>query len=327
LTDKYKARPAEKDSLHPRNKHRERYNFEQLIKSCPELKPFVAPNKFNDLSVDFSDPDAVKMLNRALLQHFYEVKHWDIPEGYLCPPIPGRADYVHYMADLLASSNQGAIPQGKHIKALDIGVGANCVYPIIGHHEYGWDFVGTEVDPVAVASAKQIVADDPGLVDAVEIRQQLNPSNIYYDMIKPDEVFDVAFCNPPFHASMQEAEQGANRKLNNLGKATAAPKSVLNFGGQNKELWYPGGEAAFASKMIYQSSKMPFQCFWYSTLVSKQDNLFAIYKALDKVGAFKVETIKMAQGQKQSRVVAWTFLDNEKQKEWAARRWNSPLIP
>ena len=65
---KKKDHPREKSGLHPRNIHRERYDFKQLIKSCPELSPFVALNAFNDLSVDFFDPQAVFMVNRALLK-------------------------------------------------------------------------------------------------------------------------------------------------------------------------------------------------------------------------------------------------------------------
>jgi 23S rRNA (adenine1618-N6)-methyltransferase len=319
MPDKYKPRPAEKDGLHPRNQHRSRYNFDELIKSCPALAKYVAPNQYQDLSVNFSDPDAVKMLNKALLQHFYHINNWDIPAGYLCPPIPGRADYIHYIADLLAQTNNGIIPLGKRITALDIGVGANCVYPIIGNHEYGWNFVGTDVDPVAIHSAKQIVAAN-NLTDAIELRQQANPSNIYTGIINLGEFFDMAMCNPPFHSSLQEAEQGTRRKLQNLGNDTTK-KPVLNFGGQNTELWCPGGEAAFVSRMVYQSSQMPLQCFWYSTLISKHDNLAAVYKALKKANAFDVKTISMAQGQKVSRIVAWTFLDDEQQKEWRALRW------
>ncbi len=319
MSDKDKAPATEKNNLHPRNKHRSRYNFDELIQACPDLKPFVTLNKFNDLSIDFSDPDAVKMLNKALLQHHYAVKNWDIPEAYLCPPIPGRADYIHYLADLLSSGNNGFIPTGKHIRILDVGIGANAVYPIIGHHEYGWSFAGSDTDPVAIESAKQIIASNPALADSVAVRLQKNPSNILYDVIGTDEFFDAVICNPPFHTSRQEAEQSTSRKLTNLGKATGL-KPLLNFGGQSNELWYPGGEAAFISKMIYQSSKTPLQCFWFTTLVSKSDNLFAIYKALKKVGALEVRTINMAQGQKQSRIVAWTFLDEYRRLDWQ-KKW------
>ncbi|MGZ5191974.1 MAG: RlmF-related methyltransferase, partial [Flavisolibacter sp.] len=89
----------EKSTLHPRNKHQDRYHFEELIADCPDLKPFVAINKFNIETIDFTNPKAVKTLNRALLKHFYKIDHWDIPENYLCPPIPGRADYIHNIAD------------------------------------------------------------------------------------------------------------------------------------------------------------------------------------------------------------------------------------
>lgn len=105
--EKKKTFPQQKSGLHPRNRHRSRYDFPALIASCPALAPFVKPNAWGDVSVDFADPAAVKMLNRALLQHFYGIEHWDIPADYLCPPIPGRADYLHHLADLLATSNGG----------------------------------------------------------------------------------------------------------------------------------------------------------------------------------------------------------------------------
>ena len=101
--------PAEKSKLHPRTKHRGRYDFTKLIVGCPELAEFVKPNNYGDESVDFSDPQAVKTLNKALLKFFYDVSFWEIPSNYLCPPIPGRADYIHYVADLLATGNGGEI--------------------------------------------------------------------------------------------------------------------------------------------------------------------------------------------------------------------------
>ncbi|HWW40560.1 RlmF-related methyltransferase, partial [Pedobacter sp.] len=147
----------EKKQLHPRNKHRSRYDFSLLVKSCPDLRDFVLINPYGDESIDFADASAVKMLNKALLAQYYRIKHWDIPENYLCPPIPGRADYIHYLADLLGESNNGVVPTGKSVKVLDIGTGANCIYPIIGHQEYGWTFVGSDIDRGAVQSAENII--------------------------------------------------------------------------------------------------------------------------------------------------------------------------
>ena len=46
-------------------------------------------------------------------------------------------------------------------------------------------------------------------------------------------------------------------------------------------------------------------------------NLKNIYKLLNKVGVAEFKTIDMAQGQKISRIVAWTFLSGKQQKEWS----------
>ena len=297
---------TEKSGLHLRNPHRYRYDFKQLIQVCPELGKFVKINQYGSESIDFANPQAVKMLNKTILRQFYDVSDWDIPENYLCPPIPGRADYIHYMADLLASCNNGIIPTGKSVSVLDIGVGANCIYPIIGNKAYGWHFIGTDIDPVAIRSANQIIEENPKLQGVIECRLQINPSNFFSNILKPGEVFDLSICNPPFHASAEEAAEVTHRKTRNLGSGKGT-SSVLNFGGQNNELWCPGGEAEFVRRMIKQSSELPDCCKWFSTLISKKSNLAPVYKLLQKAGAKQVRTIEMSQGQKQSRVVAWSF--------------------
>jgi len=307
----------EKSELHPRNKHRSRYNFKQLIGTSKELKRFVFKNEHNDDSIDFADQSAVKALNRALLKHFYDVPQWDIPKDYLCPPIPGRADYIHYVADLLGSSNKGKLPKGNRIKVLDIGVGANCIYPIIGHQEYGWNFVGSEIDPLSVESAKRIIDANKSLQGAIEIRQQASKMGIFRGIVGRNERFDAVVCNPPFHSSLKEAEQGTRQKWRNLGGNEKEVKHVLNFGGNKAELWCPGGERAFVEQMIIQSAQIANQCLWFTSLVSKSANLKNIYNALVKANAFEVTTVQMSQGQKTSRFVAWTFQDEAAQAEWA----------
>ena len=139
------------------------------------------------------------MLNKALLKHYYDIGKWNIPDNYLCPPIPGRADYIHHIADLLGSKNNNKIPTGNKIICLDIGVGANCVYPII------------ELNPV--------------LKGEIKLKLQQNPKDIFYGVIK-------------------------------------------------------------------------------------------------KAEAVEVETIPMGQGNKKSRIIAWTFLTRGQQKIWMDTRWN-----
>jgi 23S rRNA (adenine1618-N6)-methyltransferase len=298
----------EKEQLHPRNKHRERYDFQQLIATCPALKPFVEPNKYGDESLDFFNPEAVKMLNRALLAHHYGVPNWDIPQGYLCPPIPSRADYIHYLADILRGG-KAEIPVGKHVKCLDIGVGANCIYPIIGVKEYGWTFIGSDIDPVALAAAQKNIDTDIKLKTNIELRLQTDPRDSINGILKKNERLDLTICNPPFHTSLAEAQAGTRRKLSHLTQQKNA-KMVLNFGGQNNELWCDGGEVQFIENMIFQSHQYADSCQWYSTLVSKETTLKPIYRALNRVKALNIKTINMQQGNKMSRIVAWTFMEN-----------------
>lgn len=308
----------EKTTLHPRNPHRSRYDFEQLISVCPELKMFVYTNEHNTDTIDFSNPEAVKALNKALLISNYDIQNWDIPANYLCPPIPGRADYIHYIADLLADSNNGIIPEGDNIMGLDIGVGANCIYPIIGNSAYGWSFVGTDIDEKALQNCKKIIADNPKLIDATSLQLQVEPRFIFKNIILPEDRFAFTICNPPFHNSAEEATKSALRKVNTLTNSKNS-KPVLNFGGQNTELWCNGGEIGFITQMIYESAKYPMQCMWFTTLVSKKENLRNIYKLLSKVGAVEIKTIDMAQGQKISRFVAWTFMSLKQQQEIISR--------
>ena len=312
--------PKEKVNLHRQNRHRERYDFKLLTENCPELAQFVRPNPYGDDSIDFFNPDAVLMLNKALLNHYYNITNWSIPAGYLCPPIPGRADYIHHIADRLGSSNHGDIPGGDQIRCLDIGVGANCVYPIIGIKEYGWSFVGAEIDPVAIESARKIVDSNPILTGKVELRLQINPRNIFEGVIKKGEYFDLSICNPPFHASAAMAQAGTLRKLNSLSSKKIT-KPLLNFGGQQGELWCQGGELRFVKEMVFQSKLFEKSCFWFSSLISKESNLKQIYAFLKIVEATQVRTIPMGQGNKISRIVAWTFLINREQEEWVAERW------
>jgi 23S rRNA (adenine1618-N6)-methyltransferase len=319
-----KEHPKVKLKLHPRNKHRERYNFKLLIESCPELAQFVKLNVYEDESIDFFNPDAVKMLNKALLVHYYGIEYWDIPIDYLCPPIPGRADYIHHIADLLANENHGIIPTGKNIKCLDIGVGANCVYPVIGNKEYGWSFIGSEIDTIAIESAINIINMNPILKDKIEIREQKNSKDIFNGIFLKDELFDLSICNPPYHSSIEDAQAGTLRKLNNL-KGEKITKPILNFGGQNSELWCEGGELKFIGDMIKQSKQFSDSCFWFSTSLSKESNLKSIFEYLKKADVEEVKTIPMGQGNKISRIVAWTFLTQEQKKNWIDRRWNNML--
>ncbi len=296
------------------------YDFPLLIETCPELAQFVKLNKYGNESIDFFDPEAVKTLNKALLKHLYKLDYWDVPKGYLCPPIPGRADYIHNIANLLAESNNGKIPTGNKIVCMDLGVGANCVFPVIGCMEYGWSFIGSDIDPVAIESAARIIERNSVLQGKIDLRLQLDQKHKYLGIIHVGELIDLSVCNPPFHSSLDEARSGTMRKLKNLqGKNRS--KAVLNFGGKSNELWCEGGEERFVRDMIFESKQFSSSCFWFSSLISKSANLPWVYKELKKAQVTEVKTIIMEHGNKTSRIIAWTFLTSEQKTRWISERW------
>jgi 23S rRNA (adenine1618-N6)-methyltransferase len=288
--------------VHPRNRHTSRYDFNLLVKLSPELESVAYLNPSGEPTIDFSDPGAVLVLNRALLRTYYGVSQWDLPPGYLCPPIPGRADYIHHAADLLAAG--GGIPRGDAVRVLDVGVGANCVYPIIGRAEYGWRFTGSDTDRTALASAQRIVDSNPFLAGGVELRLQTASHAILAGIINGGESFELVMSNPPFHASLEDARAATREKWTKLGRPA---DSGSNFGGIESELWYPGGEETFARRMIEESASFRDQVRWFTVLISKASSLPAVEKALNKAGPVARREIGMAQGQKKSRIVAWTF--------------------
>jgi 23S rRNA (adenine1618-N6)-methyltransferase len=299
-------RPAIKAQLHPRNRFRAGYDFARLVARHPGLAPFVAPNAHEDASIDYANPAAVKALNQALLADTYGLRTWDVPPGYLCPPIPGRSDYLHHLADLLGSGTDATIPRAAFVSVFDVGMGASCIYPLIGASEYGWRFVGSDVDPVAVRWARSLVVANGAVAQLIECRRQSSPLACFKGVIEAGEVFDLSMCNPPFHASAEEAAAGARQKRRRLG-ATKATMAVLNFGGQAGELWCQGGELGFVQRMISESATIPHQCRWFTSLVSRSTHLPRLYQALRAAHATDVKTIEMAHGQKKSRILAWTF--------------------
>ena len=73
--------------------------------------------------------------------------------------------------------------------------------------------------------------------------------------------------------------------------------------------------------MIEESIQFKENSLWFTSLVSKSENLNSIYFALKKAGAITVKTINMTQGNKVSRIVAWTFLNDTQHIQWSLKRW------
>lgn len=273
------------------------YNFKELCNSNPLLKEFVFVNKYHKETIDFANPKAVKNLNRALLFSNHKLKYWDFPDSNLCPAVPGRLEYIYQLEALLKASSIT-----KDIKILDIGTGASCIYPILGNSVYNWHFVASDIDLNTLKSAQKII-DKNNLKTSIILRQQLDKTHILNGILKESDHFSASMCNPPFYHSKEDADRSHARKL----KGLKIKSNIRNFGGIQNELYYTGGEKAFIHNYLYQSSLFKTKCHWFTSLVSKKENLKSIYASLDKLEAVQVKTIPMKLGNKITRIVAWTF--------------------
>ncbi len=283
--------------MHKRNLHKKQYNFNKLTKVNTELEHFVFTNELNNRqTIDFSNPDAVKALNSALLKAHYNIKHWEFPDENLCPPIPSRVDYLHYLSDLIGDTSNSKTT------ILDIGTGATCIYPLLGTQVYNWNFVGTEIDQSSIKIA-QTILDKNNLSDNIKLRFQEDKNNILNGIIKPNDKFTASICNPPFFKSLEEAQNANKRKQENLGLES----TQRNFSGNNNEIWYKGGEKAFLHNYLYQSSLFKDNCEWFTSLVSKKENVKSMSASLKKLNAKEIKTINMATGNKVTRIVCWRF--------------------
>ena len=284
-------------NLHPRNKFNQEYDFKKLIKHVHPLKKHLVVLPDGRQSLDFRDTESVFLLNKALLESEYKIKNWDLLPGSLVPSIPGRLNYINYLADLIQPKNP------KDIKILDVGTGSSIIYPILGLLEYHWNFVASDAHIQSIQHAHKILNDNPYLKKGIKLRTQENPEQILKGIIQPNEYFDAILCNPPFYKSRDDYRQTVikkNQKLHQEGESTKT-----NFQGLSNELWFPGGEKKFISNMIYESIELRDQIGLCSVLVSNKDNLKPLKAILEYHKIEDIKVTQMHQGNKINRILSW----------------------
>lgn len=287
--------------MHPANPFKSGYDLTALAELLPALAPKIRTSKAGRPTIDFADPEAVKLLNKALLQKHYGIGLWDIPKGYLCPPVPGRLDYLLHLKDLLGEEGKG-----KEVNILDIGTGANLIYPILGSQAMKWNFVATETDATALKTANAIIQANR-LQKRIELRRQKDKQSILHGVIGEGEYFAASICNPPFYGSAAEAEKHSQAKWHKLGRSNFKQPTIRNFGGNDNELWTKGGEKAFLLRLIQESKEYPKASSWYTSLLSAKRHETPVVQALKREKPKRVEIIPMGQGSKVSRIIAWQW--------------------
>lgn len=305
--------------LHPNNPYGRGYDFPVLVRTYPELARFLRPHPQGGDTIDYNDAEAVQCLNQALMCHSHGLTAWRVPSGHLCPAIPGRVDYLCHLSDLLSRDLDSEPIKG--IQILDIGTGATCVYPLLAATHFGWKCVATESNADALAWARKQIDAHPRWSNVVECRHQLNPNHIFSGVAKPDEKFSASLCNPPFYLSLEDAQKHTRlgketgELSKDASKSNSPARSQSRFGGTGHELWFDGGETGFIQRMIRESQSRPDLCVWFTTLVARQGNLPPLEKALRETSVEEWRVLPLFAGQKQSRILAWSFLSPEERKQ------------
>lgn len=326
-----KRRREEKRCIHPRNKYSDNPpDFGLLASLYPSFQSYVFYSREGKPRIDWKDFNATRELTRVLLLHDHSITWW-IPDGQLCPTVPNRSNYIHWIEDLLSSDT---IPREDNVvKGFDIGTGANCIYPLLGASLLGWSFVGTDVTDVALEWAERNVKNNPQISELIEIRKvdfeeklidqntnnggscmdfsrntELSTSSsvelcsgenknyhgppILLGVVKTGEKFDFCMCNPPFFEAMEESGLNPN----------------TSCGGTPAEMVCPGGEQAFISRIIQDSVQLKQSFRWYTSMVGKKSSLKSLIAKLREVGVTVVKTTEFVQGQTCRWGIAWSFV-------------------
>ncbi|KAK3028470.1 hypothetical protein RJ639_040039 [Escallonia herrerae] len=158
MPSKKKRKRVERPSIHPRNTTRP---------TSPSWRLSTRRSSPSSSTPETAGPESIgptSMPPKSSLG-------W-IPDGQLCPSVPNRSNYIHWIEDLLVSD---IIPStrtnGDIIKGFDIGTGANCIYPLLGASLLGWSFVGSDVTDVAPEWAERNVVNNPHISGLIEIRK------------------------------------------------------------------------------------------------------------------------------------------------------------
>ena len=146
-----KCRRSTPYGLHELNPYNQRtVDFVKLASKYPEtFGKFFAKN--GSQSFDWQDASALRCLTETLLNDDFGLDVVLHPSR-LCPKLPNRLNYLCWLHDLFEHVNST-----KRIHVLDIGVGANAVYPLLGNKLFGWRFTGTDIDADSIAWASKNV--------------------------------------------------------------------------------------------------------------------------------------------------------------------------
>ncbi|KIW14116.1 hypothetical protein PV08_06897 [Exophiala spinifera] len=286
----------------PDDIYRRDVDFTALALQYPD---FAKRLKFNR-QLDFSDPESVRQLTKALLHRDFNLVI-DLPEDRLCPPVPNRFNYILFIQRLLDTTSpdfhEGFDPD-RQVIGLDIGTGSSAIYPLLACRQRPrWLFLFTEIDGKNQRYALKNTATNNlqtriKQLDTDASGDQLIPST----EIERFDRIDILMTNPPFYeseSSMLESARSKSRPANS--SCTGAPVEMIT----------PGGEVAFVARLVDESKRPASRSRiqWSSAMLGKLSSVGCIVDHLRGQGCTNYAVTEFVQGQKTRRwCVAWSWL-------------------
>ena len=241
-------------------------DFLLLIKEFPELKKYILKqdkDKKEEIAFDWSNNDLSLLMTKSILNYYFNIKYYHIPKGYLIPPIPSRLNYLNLIKSLLTSKYNGNIIND--IIGIDIGTGANIIYPILGNSLFKWKFICTEINDEAYNNAK-IILQKNNLEQNITLIKQKNKNNIFLGILNQENKYSFSICNPPYYDYETEIKLDDKKRDNEF-----------NF----DEVYYKQGEFGFFKRYFEESICYKKNVFLFTILIGKKSNAENIYDIIN----------------------------------------------
>ncbi|KAI7869094.1 uncharacterized protein EV154DRAFT_432044 [Mucor mucedo] len=269
--------------MHPRSVFNKEPDFNRLAEKYESFEKFVKVGNNKRAYIDFKDPEAFDI-------------DIDFPLDSLCPAVPNRLNYILWLQDLIDDT----LTDAKDIIGIDIGVGASCIYPLLGcATDLNWRFLGTDIDLRSIDYAKENVKRNH-LEDRITIQHTADPSKIFL-LEDTVPVYTFSMCNPPFYSSQEELDEGLDNK-------ELEPSAVCN--GSNGEMITEGGEYGFISRMIEESLILQKRVIWYTSMMGLKRTIRPLVRLLKESGISNYVVTNFTQGNTTRWAIAWSFYDN-----------------
>ncbi|KAI8643636.1 hypothetical protein BD408DRAFT_385291 [Parasitella parasitica] len=291
--------------MHPRNIYKTEPDFAALAKDYASFNPFVKQTEYGRSYIDFKDAQANRELCKCLLKRDFNISI-DFPLDTLCPAVPNRLNYILWLEDLI----QDTLSKRENCQGIDIGVGASCIYPLLGSATNPtWHFLGTEINQRSVDFANRNVQSNH-LEDRITIKHNSDPSKIF--LLEQDKQYTFSMCNPPFYSSQEEIDQGLlNKELE--------PSAICT--GSDNEMITKGGEFAFIKLMVMESLKLQQQVHWYTSMIGLKRTIRPLVRLLNDQGITNYIVTDFIQGKTVRWAIAWSFYAERPTKAHAIETW------